>query len=147
MEHQLCRDCCKLDLPNMWKKRSKRGAVAEAHELPPNAAVDAVQEASEFDSDSATASEANDQDDQQIDIEAIAGLKATGDVTASEEEEPVVRPTLATSITHCYACQERLWILPTWLGFGQTRGLRWWRCRRCGLEARDVLMSLRREFQ
>lgn len=140
LEHQLCRDCCKLELPGMWKKRAKRGAVAEAHELPPNAAINTTYEQSESGSESDPVAVSDD-------IEAIAGMKETADVNVAKQDTLFIRPMLATRITHCYGCQERLWILPRWLGFGETRGLRWWRCRRCGLEARDVLMSLRREFQ
>lgn len=146
LEHALCRDCHPLKVSEMWKKRIKRGAIAEADELP--ASTNAIMQDTTSSSDSEE--EGTDDDSSNAvdpDIEATAGSAGPTHPTRSDfDPGGFQKPTPATSIHHCYACHQHLWILPAWLGFGKTRGLRWWRCRRCGLEARDVMMSLRREF-
>lgn len=150
MTHALCRDCHQLGMSRMWQQRMRRGAIADADELPPHVAMPISETfPSDEDNDEPNAGSTASEDDE--DVEATAGVEQAHTKDTEPEPDPPPRtgsdrPVLATRINHCYSCHERLWILPAWLGFGTTRGLRWWRCRQCGLEARDVMMSLRREF-
>jgi len=149
LEHALCRDCHPLSITEMWKKRVKRGAVADTDEVPANPSVMMQDTAESSDSGDEESTDDGSSGGVDPDVEAIAGLPQDDSPRRNREDfDPRgnLKPVMATNIHHCYACHQRLWILPRWLGFGKTRGLRWWRCRRCGLEARDVLMSLRREF-
>lgn len=115
---QLCRDCARLGSQIMWKKRLRRGATMKREELP-----------------AGWVGWLRHEDSMQENI----NLRPVG--PQQPRLTPDFAPRMATQIKYCHCCNGKLW----WF-FGESRGLRWWRCSNCQLEARDVLMSTGREF-